>query len=222
MVNIKAVVFDAFGTLVQINHRRSKPYAQLLRWLNQLGRPYEAGDSRAIMTRAMGIVGAAKHFGLHLYARDRDPSHIIDMLSTFESDLTDELMGIQLFPESVDVMLTLKDLGVKVGICSNLAQPYAIPVKALLPFELDSYSWSFDVGYLKPDYQMYQHACDALQLPPEEILFVGDTVDADVTGPCKFGMRSLQVNRGENGNDLYDVVDLVRKHLKWKQSTTPE
>ena len=49
---------------------------------------------------------------------------------------------------------------------------------------------SYKVGYIKPEHQIYKSVCDSLGLPPEAILFSGDTELADVTGPRSFGMSS--------------------------------
>jgi HAD superfamily hydrolase (TIGR01509 family) len=212
MPTIKAIVFDAFGTLVHINNCRTKPYVQLLQLLNDLGRPHEQQDSKKIMTRSVGIIGAAQLFGLTHYAKNDNIVNIVNKLGKIEDDLHNELMKVELYPESADVLLHLRNRGIKIGLCSNLAAPYAVPVKSLLPFELESYSWSFEVGYIKPEYQMYQHVCDSLNLPANQILFVGDTVAADITGPAKFGMQSIHIDRDHHPNSgLYDVVNRLRK-----------
>jgi putative hydrolase of the HAD superfamily len=52
------------------------------------------------------------------------------------------------------------------------------------------------VGCAKPDPRAYTALADALTLPPEDILFVGDEPQADVIGPRAAGMKTVWVNRG--------------------------
>ena len=55
-------------------------------------------------------------------------------------------------------------------------------------------------GTAKPDPAIFLAACDALGLPPGEVLHVGDHPDADVAGAARAGMRSCWINRvGDDG-----------------------
>lgn len=81
------------------------------------------------------------------------------MLSALELELYAELPTISLYPEVLSVLTALRSRGLRLGVCSNLAAPYAIPVKALLPFPIDAYAWSFDVGATKPDREIYAAIC---------------------------------------------------------------
>ena len=71
-----------------------------------------------------------------------------------------------------------------------------MPVKTLLPFELDAYAWSFEVGAVKPETSIYRHICDALQCQPHEVVMIGDTFEADYTGPNSYGMHGFYLARG--------------------------
>lgn len=81
-----------------------------------------------------------------------------------------------------------------------MATPYAEPARRLLP-KFDAYAYSFDVGHIKPDPEIYQHLLDKLGVPPDKALMVGDTVLADVEGPRKVGIRSLHLVRGLTGEE---------------------
>lgn len=76
---------------------------------------------------------------------------------------------MRLFPEAAETLVQLRANGFTLGICSNLAQPYSAPLRALLPFEMDAYVWSFEVGAIKPSPIIFQAACEALQVKPDEI-----------------------------------------------------
>ncbi len=54
---------------------------------------------------------------------------------------------------------------------------------------------SSEVGHRKPHPAFYLAACDRMGLPPEKVLCVGDDVKHDVIGPREAGLRSILVSR---------------------------
>ena len=185
LTGIKAVVFDVFGTLVEIGEKR-RPYVQLLKLLHAAGRPSKADDGIQIMSNNVGLAGALQMLGWELPMAS---------IAALELDLYAELPTIKLYPEVLATLNSLRSGGLKIGLCSNLAAPYAVPVKTLLPFELDAYAWSFEVGAVKPEVLIYQSICDALQCLPHEVVMIGDTFDADYIGPNSYGMRGFYLAR---------------------------
>lgn len=204
---IKAVVFDAFGTLVQIGHRR-QPYLQLLKRLEGQGRMPQPDDAAKIMSANVGLGGVPALLGVALQSNE---------LADIEHDLYGELSGIHLYEGVLAIVEALHSRGYKVGLCSNLAAPYALPLKLLLP-KLDAYAWSFEVGAVKPDPRIYSHICKALGCEPAQVLMVGDTWDADYQGPRSFGMQARHLARdgvvkaGHSISKLDDVLVLLASH----------
>ena len=182
---IKAVAFDLFGTLVEIGEKR-RPYRQLMQHIASAGRIPQPDDAATLMSNNVGLAGAAHLFGIELPAVQ---------IAALELELYAELPTIRLYPEAARCLYALRDAGYKIGLCSNLSAPYAIPVKLLLPFELDAYTWSFEAGAVKPQRAIFETLCDGLQCAPEEVLMVGDTVEADYFGPRVLGMRSIFLAR---------------------------
>lgn len=78
---LKAVAFDAFGTLVYIGERRS-PYRHLMRWAQEHERTRMDGDVDLVMSRALDLCGAAAALGVI------PPSGLLDQ---WEKDLEDEV-----------------------------------------------------------------------------------------------------------------------------------
>lgn len=182
---IKAVVFDVYGTLVEIRDRR-RSYARLLQLLADSGRVPRKDDAARLMSTPCDLVGASQLFGVELPA---------SKLAPLEMDLFAELASVALYPDTVGTLTALHQAGLKIGVCSNLAAPYAMPGLKLLPFELDAYAWSFEASAVKPQRAIFDALCNQLQCAPEEVLIVGDTVDADYFGPRAAGMRSIYLAR---------------------------
>lgn len=181
---VKAVAFDVYGTLVQIGDPR-RPYRRLLSALNGMGRALREDDGARMMSVDVGLAEAAELLGMTLSS---------DVLQELTVDLNAELASIRLFEDVIPAIRLLKDCGFRIGLCSNLAGPYAKPVQALLP-QLDAYVWSFAVGAVKPEPRMYSYLCDALGASPAEVLMVGDTLSADYEGPRSFGMQACHLSR---------------------------
>jgi HAD superfamily hydrolase (TIGR01549 family) len=182
---VKAILFDVYGTLVEIDDIRA-PFRQLIDIGTRQGRQPGDKDGAIIMAQPVGLREAAELLGIRLTDAD---------LERLESELHAELASIVPFADTLPVLHELKKRGFKLGLCSNLALDYAAPIVSLLPFALDAHVWSFDTGAIKPDPVIYAHACRQLSCAPGEILMVGDTVEADVEGPRAFGMQALWLDR---------------------------
>jgi len=202
---LKAVVFDAFGTLVHIEKRRS-PFRSLMRWARKHGRDPQPDDAARIMSGPIDLRAAACLLGL-------EPPG--ELLAQWDADLETELASVQLYPDSLEAIQRLQQAGYQVALCSNLAQPYGPPVKALLPM-LDACAMSYDVGAIKPQPRIYQYLVDQLGCAAGEVLFIGDTPAADVDGPSAFGMQGRLLNRSA-GLKLADVLHSLASygHGSW-------
>lgn len=198
MTKIKAVVFDAFGTLVEIT-AKTRPFAELLRCAQGAGSDCGDIDGTVIMSRDINLSDVAM-----LCNYEIPP----DELGFLENQLANELASIRLFPEVCDVLLELRQRNYELAVCSNLASPYGPRVRSLLPFTLDAYTWSYSAGAVKPNPAIYKLVCDTLEYAPEEVLFVGDTYQADYLGPIRFGMNARHLKRGSARDIEHSISDL--------------
>ncbi len=55
------------------------------------------------------------------------------------------------------------------------------------------------IGHAKPDPRSYLVVCDALGVPPDQVLHIGDRYDYDVLGARAAGLRALHIDRDDNG-----------------------
>jgi FMN phosphatase YigB (HAD superfamily) len=181
---ISAIVFDAFGTLVEITNPK-RPFRRL--WELASDKNLSKEDyARAVMTSPWSLVETTQRLFPLIQAKD---------LSAIETDLTAELESIRLFPEVEYVLRELRSRDIKFGVCSNLASPYAEPVIRLLPIAPDSVSWSFQLGAMKPDPVIYGHACRQLGCSNRSVMMVGDKEIEDYVGPISAGMSAIRLRR---------------------------
>jgi len=189
------IIFDVFGTLVKIGERRS-PYRKLIKWLKENGRQPKPDDAKFIMSQNLSFTELVKLLGINI------PDQLLQEL---EHDLNDELQSIVLYEDTLSTLEELKELGFRLALCSNLAMPYGKVVSSFLP-SLDAYAWSYEVGAIKPESQIYQYLIDQLECRAKDVLFIGDTPLADYSGPNEFGMSARLIDR-KNGQKLADVLN---------------
>lgn len=182
---IKAIVFDVFGTLVEICDKRA-PFRHLIQMGTRQGRKPSKADFSMIMSRPMGLRQAADMLGIELTRADYE--HL-------QRDLNAEVSSIRPFTDTLPTLNLLRNRGFKLGLCSNLALDYAATIRYLLPIEFNAYVWSFETETIKPEPAIYARTCQQLCCAPCDVLMVGDTQKADVEGPREFGMQALLLDR---------------------------
>jgi FMN phosphatase YigB (HAD superfamily) len=200
---VLAAIFDAFGTLVKIGVG-TNPYRKILKIGIEQGRRPKVTDAEDLLSMSMDLRQAAEHFGISV------ESGLMDRL---EEGLREELASIQAYHDGVAAVAALQAAGVKVAVCSNLAQPYASAIERLYP-NLDGYAYSFAVGAIKPSFKIYQHVTQLVGVLPAESWMIGDSKRCDCDGPLGFGIRGFYLDR--KGGGSYSTLrtfaeDVLRK-----------
>jgi len=90
----------------------------------------------------------------------------------------------------------LRKRGLKLGLVSNAADPPEDLRRELgdsgIAERIDYAVFSSEVGRRKPDAEIFERALEALGVPPEAALFVGDRLEEDVRGAAELGMTTVQ------------------------------
>lgn len=175
---VKCVVFDLYGTLLK-KPSGLNPYKKLLKALHG----NDPGDHfRRVLTEPLDLADL------------RSASDKVDeeRFSQIQRELNEELMGIAPFPVAQEWIDQCKLAGLMVVVCSNLARPYGPMAKSLLR-GIDRWVFSYEVGYKKPEHDIYQHMFSSFNLLPEEICMIGDSLANDVLMPRSLGMHSIHV-----------------------------
>lgn len=178
---IKGVCFDGYGTLVEIGDKR-RPFRTLLG-----DAPTSVAVTRALTTPT----------SLRELARDLAIALDETRLAEVRADLEAECASTQLRPGIDALWEKLGRLGLRVGVCSNLAAPYENALVGCLPRAPDALILSFEVGLMKPQTRIYRLVCRQLNLEPHQVLFVGDNFEADVFGPQAAGLFGMHIDEFE-------------------------
>ena len=195
------VVFDLFGTLIKFGIQHH-PFRQLLKWARENGRQVLPDDARTVMTINGGIDAISHGLGI------KPPRELVQKI---ESQIEDELSSLSLFEDVIPALNALQSRGIKIGLCSNLAQPYgAVIGKLLAEFDLEQFL-SYELAAIKPEAQIYESILDRFNCESEQCLFIGDTFEADYAGPIAVGMKALHLTRSgaTQPHQISSLVDVL-------------
>ena len=213
-----AIVFDAFGTLMEIQ-RPLRPYATLRAALQACSA--DTTDlPRQAMTSPLTLAALAQRAGVPLPG---------EVLIPLEEAIDREVASIAVFPDAAVAIERALACADRVVVASNLAQPYSKPVEHWLRRwgEVEKLSetsqarlltaFSFDLGLLKPDAAFYADVASRLSFvtgKPASALrlaMVGDKNAEDCDGPRAAGWQAHRLNRSA-GQVLLDAPWWPRPH----------
>ncbi len=192
-------MFDWCGTLVEYptEEERFQPI------LERLGRPHDEG---AVAQLAAAFRGAEQHRDVLRSdrrcdlsaANHADTKLLICRIAGIDEELAIEiersfgdLDNYRTYPEVVDVISTLYRNGIKIAIVSDYhvdIRPYfdSLGILDLIA----GFAISYEVGVTKPHRQMFDTALEALGVPAERCLMVGDNPQPDC-GASTLGITTL-------------------------------
>jgi HAD superfamily hydrolase (TIGR01549 family) len=101
-----------------------------------------------------------------------------------------------LFPGAVNLLRSLRERGIKLGIVTNgLSETHREKIAILQIGEyFDAIFLSDEVGMVKPDPLLFAHACRTLGGAPAHAAMVGDRYDRDIRGAMEAGLYTIWLN----------------------------
>lgn len=194
MAKIRAICFDVFETVLEITDKRD-PYRKLI-----------DNEYDAIAVRAL-----THPLGMRDLAQQLNPTSSEDTILQWEADLKAECASLKLRPRMKSIWATLQRAQLQIGVCSNLAIPYAQPMLAALPTQPDGLVLSYRVGIMKPHKEIYQLVASQLELRLSEILFVGNHLEGDVWAPVAAGAHAMTVSEFETSFSSWPSIYAPRR-----------
>ena len=208
MKNIKAIIFDAYGTLFDVNSAAEK-------CKDKIGDKWEAfanfwRTTQLEYTWLRSLMKRHKDFW-QITEDSLDKSiktYKIDPL--MKNELLDLYKTLSPYKEVHEVLTKLKEKNFKVAILSN-GTPSLLD-KLVKSNDLDNL---FDdifsieqVGIYKPDSKVYDMPINKYQIKKNEVAFLSANT-WDVSGGGNYGYNSIWVNRN---NNIFDNLDFAAKH----------
>jgi putative hydrolase of the HAD superfamily len=101
--------------------------------------------------------------------------------------------AIELSPGARDLLATLRERGVKLGLVTNgFAETHHDKIDRLgLRDLIDAFFLADEVGMVKPDPELFRHACRVLGSEPARTAMVGDRYGRDVVGAHAAGLFTV-------------------------------
>jgi putative hydrolase of the HAD superfamily len=202
--NIRAVLFDAVGTLIYPD----PPVAEVY---HCAGRKLGSKYSREEIAQRFPLAIKKHHQGdttSEEQERQRWERIVYDVMDDFDDPdrrLLNELWrhfgsatSWQLYDDVAPVWWELARQGYLLGIASNFDGRLRAICRGLPPLDgCERIFVSSEVGFSKPVPRYYRAVEHQLGLKAEQILLVGDDYEADVSGPQAAGWKTMWLRRRE-------------------------
>jgi putative hydrolase of the HAD superfamily len=232
---IQAIIFDLYGTLIDIstNEDKNEIFDFLSLYLQYYDIYLDAGKLRKAFETEKAANLASRH--------ERYPE--VDFQEVFEEILKREgspnsflvkscckLYRIlsrekfQLFPDSMPVLKEMKSDGYTLGLVSNAQRVFTANEIRMVGIQqyFKHMVFSTRFGITKPDHRLFVIACAMLDVAPENAVYIGDNPYNDVKGAKKIGMTSILLSRDQKSvvpgvvpdyyaTDLWDAWDWIKR-----------
>jgi HAD superfamily hydrolase (TIGR01509 family) len=176
---IDLIVFDLFGTLLEIGDRR-RAFAHMWRKLS----PEKVGAFRRMaMTSELTLAEIDAKIGCGATVAD---------LAAVQAAIALEVASIRLRPGIPEMLVGLTR---PYGLCSNLSTDYVSAAFRFPEIRPLFRILSCQVGYMKPDAEIYRLVIEAAGVHASRLLFVGDTPASDMEGPASSGMNAIHIDQ---------------------------
>ena len=142
-----------------------------------------------------------------------DPQFIQDALADL---MRPEIESWKLYPDTILVLASLKDMNLKLGLVSNASSHTVITViieRLNIARFFDAVVTSAQLRVRKPKPEIYNKALESLGVDRSEAVMVGDTVKGDVGGAKSLGMKAILIKRAESKKEEGPDPDAVVESL---------
>ena len=203
MKNVKAIIFDAYGTLFDVNSAAEKCKDKIGDKWENFANYWRTTQLEYTWLRSL----MKKHKDFCQITEDSlDKSmKAFKIDSSMRDELLDLYKILSTFPEVKEVLNNLKEKNYKLAILSNGTS--ALLNKLVKSNNLESIFDDIfsveEVGIYKPDSKVYDIPIKKYQIQKNEVVFLSANT-WDVSGGGNYGYNSVWVNRN---NNIFDYLD---------------
>ena len=208
MNSTKAIIFDAYGTLFDVNSAAEK-------CKNKIGDKWEGFSNywrttQLEYTWLRSLMNRHKNFWQVTEDSLDKSMKVFKVESSMKNELLDLYKKLSSYPEVKEVLNNLKKKEYKLAILSN-GTP-ALLNELVKNNNLDNIFDNIfsieEVGIYKPDSKVYDIPAKKYQIKAEEITFLSANT-WDVSGGGNYGYSAIWVNRS---NNIFDNLDFKPKN----------
>ncbi|MCU0487632.1 MAG: HAD family hydrolase [Anaerolineales bacterium] len=254
-MTIRAVFFDMGGTIQTFGYSRelrlaATPGLQNLLVSAGINLPVDLEQLFTLVT-----TGLARYHQWNIHSLQELPPHQVwkeYILTGYPLDpkilesIAEELMVYvethyyhrQMRPEIPQVLQALQDMGLKIGLISNVCSHGQVP-RNLAEYGIAHFFnpvvLSSEYGWRKPDPAIFHYAARLANVPTSECLYVGDRVARDILGARKAGFRLAvqilhdydhgEVDEGANPDavitEMSSLIDILKQDQMDSRQVSP-
>ena len=209
MKNIKAIIFDAYGTLFDVNSAAEKCKHKIgIKW-ESFSNYWRTTQLEYTWLRSL----MKRHENFWQITEDSlDKSmKLFDIDVSIRNELLDLYRVLSPFSEVKIVLEKLREKNYKLAILSNGTPEllnYLIKNNNLQNIFDDIFSIE-EVGIFKPDSRVYDLPVNKYKIKKDEIIFLSANT-WDVSGGGNYGYNSIWVNRSKNVFDNLDYEPSIK------------
>ncbi len=110
---------------------------------------------------------------------------------------------------ALKILKSLHESGTKIAVASNCIlfdeiYEAVFEDKGMKQF-IDKFVFSYSRGYRKPDLRIFKEIIDSFGFKNEEILMVGDSLNADIIPANQLGLKTVWINKKSEKNSCADI-----------------
>ena len=208
MKNIKAIVFDAYGTLFDVNSAAEKCKEKIGDKWESFANYWRTTQLEYTWLRSL----MKRHKDFWQVTEDSLDKSMKAFKIDFsmKNELLDLYKVLSTYPEVQEVLNKLKEKGCKLSMLSNGTPALLSQLVKSNNLEnlFDDIFSIEEVGVYKPDGKVYEIPIKKYKIKPNEIAFLSANT-WDVSGGGNYGYNAIWVNRNKN---IFDNLDFKPKN----------
>ena len=132
---------------------------------------------------------------------ERFDDYFEELFETFRSE------AWELFPETKDVLSSLKEKGLTLSVVSNFdTRVYDVCTELDIIDYFDSFVISSEAGFSKPSPEIFELALNKNAISASECIHVGDSLEHDFYGASSVGIKVVLLDKKGKYRDRDDVL----------------
>ena len=209
MKNLKAIIFDAYGTLFDVNSAAEKCKGKIGDKWENFANYWRTTQLEYTWLRSL----MNKHKDFWKITEDSLDKSMkkFQIDQNMRSELLDLYKILSPYPETKNTLEKLKNKNYKIAILSNGTPSLlnGLIEKNNMKIFFDDIFSIEEVGIFKPSSKVYEIPIKKYKIDKREVAFLSSNT-WDVCGGGNFGYNSIWVNRNKN---IFDKLDYKPKHV---------
>lgn len=238
---IKYIAFDLDDTLFNASLLVEKSREASLHMMIEYGLPVDVKEAKILLDEIVDEFGSnsESHFDLLMLRLQRHPKYKLDKKLNINKYVAAGVMGyhrekvkhFKPFKDVISCLEKIRTMGIKTALITDGVpkKQYEKILRLKLENLFDEIIISDEIAVRKPSPLLFSEFLETYGCKPQEVIYIGDRVDKDITPAKKVGIITVLIHRGTKWdpnitkaqfeikpdyhvNSLYEVFNIIKKH----------